>query len=362
VMVPFAVIWKDPLMAGFLMLGTGALLSARRGVRVAGLLAMFGANAVRYNALGATFPLVVLLFEWRPGLPWLKRYAIATAAWLAVTFAAFRANAELADHELHTWTVLAVYDIAGTLAFADGELPDAELEAELAGTDLLVHRDIHAQIRKLYNPADCLPTINDPQALWGLPINGYIPAPEAQRDGIARAWKETIARRPLAYTKHRLSVMKEVVGLGRSDASGAIAKRDYQWPDYVNQLGMGTGWSKLQRKLTRFYRLLVRATPLFSAWMYLAITLALLPLARRQRDVLALLLSGLGLEATLLVFAASSDYRYSHWLVTCTVAAAIILGVRRYRGPPRTAGPTPPAAADRDRDPRAAAPSPAPDP
>lgn len=333
VMVPFAVIWKDPLMAGFLMLGAGALLSARRGVRVAGLLAIAAATAVRYNAIGATFPLVVLLFEWRPGLPRLRRHVIATAAWLAVTLGAFWGNAAITDREMHTWTVFAVYDIAGTLAFVDGELPDAELEAHLAGTDLLVHRGIHAAIRRLYKPTDVLPIINDPvEALWGLPINGYVPAPEAQRDGIARAWKATIAAWPRAYVAHRLAVMKEVLGLGGSEASGAIARRDYQWSGYVHELGLGTGWSKLQRKLTRVYRLLVRATPLFSVWMYLAIALALLPLARRHRDVLALLLSGLGLEATLLPLAASPDYRYSHWLVICTVVAAIALGARRYRG------------------------------
>jgi hypothetical protein len=345
-------------MTGFTMLGIAALLSARRGVRIGGLLAMFAATAVRYNAAAATLPLVVLLFEWRPGLPWLKRYAISTAAWLAVTLGAFRFNAALTDHQMHTWTVFAVFDIAGTLACADGELSDAELEAHLAGTDLLVHRDIHAAIRRLYRPTDVLPIINDKEALWGLPINGYVPAPVAQRDAIARAWRETITSRPLAYLEHRLSVMYEVLGLGAAEASGAIARRDYTWPENVHQLGLGTGWSKLQRKLTKHYRFLVRATPLFSVWMYLVIAIALLPLALRQRDMLALLLSGLGLEASLLLSAASPDYRYSHWLVICAIVAAIILGARRHRD----LGASSPAAAGRARDPRGGAPSPGPDP
>lgn len=357
VMVLFAVIWKDTLMAGFLMLGVAALLSSRRGVRVAGLVAMFAATAVRYNTMAATLPLIVLLFEWRPGLPWLKRYALSTAAWLAVTLGAFRFNAAITDHEMQTWTVFAVFDIAGTLAFVDEDLSDAELEAHLAGTDLLVHRNIHAVICSLYTPTDVLPLINDPvQALWGIPITGYVPAPEAQRDGIARAWKDSIITWPGAYLKHRLSVMYEVLGFGESKASGAIAKRDFKWTGYVHQIGLGTGWSKLQRQLTKFNRLLARDTPLFSVWMYLAVALALLPLALRHRDVLALLLSGLGIEATLFLLAASPDYRYSHWLVTCTVVSAIALGVRR------RARVSSPAAADRDRAPRAGSPSPGPDP
>ena len=335
VMVPFAVIWKDPLMAGFLMLGTAGLLSPRRGRRIAGLAAMILANAVRYNAIAATLPLVVLLFEWRPGLPWLKRHAISIIAWLAVTFSAFRLNGALADHELRLWTSLAAFDLVGTVAFVDGDLTDAELEAHFAGTELLVHKDIHATIRELYTPADFLPITNHPtKTLWSLPINGYVGPPQAQCDAIGRAWKATLARWPLAYAKHRLAVMAEVMGASGAEASGAIAKRDYKWINLVHDMGLGTGWSKLQRKLTGFYRWTVRATPLFTVWMFAAIGLALLPLAVRSRDALALLLSGFGLETTLLLFAPSPDYRYSHWLVICTVVAAIILGVRRYRARP----------------------------
>ena len=331
VMVPFSVIWKDPLMAGFLLLGFVALLSSRRGVRLAALLCMFGATAVRYNAIAATLPMIVLLFEWSPGLHWLKRYAIALVAWLVVTFGAFRVNAVLADHELHLWTSLAAYDIVGTLAFVDDDLSDAELEKLFAGSDHLVHTDIHATIRELYTPKDFLPITNHPtKTMWSLPINGFVGPPEHQRDAIARIWKETLSTYPFAYLKHRVSVMGQVICVGER-ASGAIAKRDYRWPDYVHQQGLPTGWSKLQRKLTRVYQWFVKATPLFTVWMYILVALAMLAVAWRHRDVLALLLSGLGLETTLLLLAPSPDYRYSHWLVVTTVISAIVLGVRRYR-------------------------------
>ena len=39
-----------------------------------------------------------------------------------------------------------------------------------------------------------------------------------------------------------------------------------------------------------------------------------------------------GLEASLFVLAGSADYRYSHWLVICTIVTAIGLGVHRYGG------------------------------
>jgi hypothetical protein len=68
--------------------------------------------------------------------------------------------------------------------------------------------------------------------------------------------------------------------------------------------------------------------------MYLVIALVLLPLAIRHRDVLALLLSGLGLEASLFPLAPTPDYRYSHWLVICTLLAIIMLTARRMKPPP----------------------------
>src|SRR5262245_29917224 len=86
IMTTMAVVWKDSLMAAALVGGTVWLLAGRRWWALA---ALFFASVVRYNAFAATFPIVVLLLEWRPGLRWYKRYAIALAAWLAITGAAF---------------------------------------------------------------------------------------------------------------------------------------------------------------------------------------------------------------------------------------------------------------------------------
>ena len=76
--------------AGPAVLGFACILDERRWVRLLALLALFGAIAIRYNAFAAAFPIVVFLFEWRAGLHWIKRYAIALAAWIAITFAASR--------------------------------------------------------------------------------------------------------------------------------------------------------------------------------------------------------------------------------------------------------------------------------
>src|SRR5207244_1401021 len=69
----------------------------------------------------------------------------------------------------------------------------------------------------------------------------------------------------------------------------------------------------------------------FVPWVYVVITLLLLALAWRQRDVVAVLLSGLGMEATLLPLVHSRDYRYSHWMVITTMVGCIVVIARRYR-------------------------------
>jgi hypothetical protein len=240
----------------------------------------------------------------------------------------------LTDKPMYVWhSSLAVYDIVGTFNYVDGEVSDAELEQVLAGTDLLVHHDIHKTMRKLYTPKDFLPIINDSKVtLWGLPINGYEPAPKSVRDAVARAWWDVITSHVGAYARHRLAVTGEVLSFGSARVPGAVTKRDaFRWPAYAHEMGQGTGWSKLQDKWTRMMRWLWRNTPIFVPWIYALISVVLIPLAWRHRDVLALLFSGLVFESTLVLLAPSPDYRYSHWMVVTCSTAIIVLTARRSR-------------------------------
>ncbi len=333
VLAPMAVVWKDCVMAGLLVVAIAALRSERRTVRIVGILAITVATALRYNAVGATLPLVVLLFEWRPGLDWPRRYALAAGVWLATAVVAIGANAALTDRQMHIWhSSLALYDMVGTLAYLDEELPDAELERRFAGTELRVHTNIHATARAIYSPRDFISVITHPTgALWSMPIYGDTPAPAAQRDAVAAAWWDLLASYPGAYVQHRIAVMGQVLAVGKH-AGGAVPKRSVKYPDYTRELGLADHWSPFQHRATAVVTWIWRHTPLFTPWVYLVIALLLLPLAR-QRDVLALLLSGLGMEGTLLLLAPSHDYRYSHWMIITTLLAVILLVARRARRP-----------------------------
>jgi hypothetical protein len=338
-----AVIWKDSQMTGFLALGAALLLSERRGVRLGGLALMFLATAMRYNALAITFPLVVLLFAWDPAQRWWKRHGIALGAWLLVTLAANVVNARLASDgdRVYLWhDALALADITGTLRYAD-DIPDDTLRTQLAGTPLLVTAEIQATARSSQRAED-LPE----RKVMTFGTGEYIPAlwvttfhlfresstPE-ERSAISRAWRTIVLGHPGAYLTYRWHVTRERIHLGDRD----IPSGTYVWfTDVIDAEGSraktehNAVTSKLQVQLHKVM-LATGTSWLFRPWIYIALSIVMLGFARRHRDILALLLSGLANEAALFVLAPTVDYRYSVWLVASTLLAVCMLVGRRAR-------------------------------
>ena len=336
VLAPMAVVWKDALMAGLLALGVAGLLADRRWVRIAGLVMMVAASAIRHNAPAATLPLIVILFEIAPTLPtWrgvITRYAVSTAAWLGVTVASLGINGALTDKPMHFWaSSLALADIVGTLAHVDGTIPDAELAPLLTPTDIHVERDFHARLRAAYLPFEFSQLVLGDERLWDMPINGDTPAPAAQRAAIERAWRAIVFGHPWAWVQQRLATFAYVLGLPDDRPRRLVMTSRLQNRFLAEPLGVPLrewhGQFRWQKRIQRF----AAATPLFRPWLYAAIALVLLLACRRHRDVFALLLGGLGAEASLALFAITPDYRYSHWLVLSTCLGAVILVARRYR-------------------------------
>jgi hypothetical protein len=330
VLATMTVIWKDCLMAGFLVLGYGAVFDARRGVRIAALVAFFVATAMRYNAFAATLPLIVLRWEWRPGLHWLKRYALAAAAWLAVTLAAFGINAALTDRAMHFWaSTYALSDIAGTLAHVDETIPDSELAPLLTPTRIAIDHDFHEAIRAKYRPETFTQLIGGDDRLWTVPIAGTMPAPTQQRQAIEWAWRAIIGGHIGAYVQYRFSCFAEVLGLRAKFNGATVIRRKAQTPERLAANQISTTTLPLQRFGERAMVIVAKQTFLFRPWLYALIALALLAFCRGHRDIAALLASGLLMELSLLALAVTPDYRYSHWLVVCTCLAVPMLIARR---------------------------------
>ncbi|MDQ3364487.1 MAG: hypothetical protein M3680_03570 [Myxococcota bacterium] len=334
VLMPMAFIWHESAMAGFMMLGIGGFVAARPSLRIVGLLAMFGACAVRHDAWIAALPPFLLLFRWGAEAGWLRRLLVAAVAWLLVTLAALGVNRALTDVPKHKWHgTVALHDIVGTLAFVDREVPDAELLELFDGTGLRTPRDVHAAARRAYTPRDAGRATSHPQlAMWHVPEFGLEAMPATVRDGIERARAHLVSTHRGAYLRHRLAVAGQLLGFGSDRSTLAAPGRDFNDPELMRWMGLATGWSQVQLTATSGVSTLARETPLFLPWIYLVLALVSVPLTRRHRDAAALLASGLCLVASLVLTAPGRDYRFVHWLVLCTCVAIVILIARRRTG------------------------------
>ena len=327
---PLAVIWKDCVMAGGLVLGIALITSVGRRARIAGLVVLMLATAMRYNAFAATLPLIVLLFEWRPGMKWLQRYAIAIGAWLAITVVAMGLNGVLADRQMHFWaSSFALVDITGTVAKTGDTLPDSELGPLLAPTQIEVASDYQAALRSHYRTCDFVTLIGPPPALWDVQLGGDVPLADDKREAITHAWWQIVSGHPGGYVKYRLDSFADVLGMHTAFRGTTVLPRHWQNKAALETFGITQGDPPLAKTAESIAQWTGRRTPLYRPWFYALLALALLWWARRYREVLAILLSGLVMESSLVILAVTPDYRYSHWLVITTCLGLVLLVANR---------------------------------
>ena len=316
-----AVIWKDSQMLAFLVAGVALVTSESRARKLAGLGVLVLATAMRHNAFTITAGLVIPLFAWNAAAPRLRRYALATAVWLATTAAAFGVNAWLTDEQTHPWHAsLAMFDIVGTLRFAPA-MTDDEVRAALDGT-VFDHGDhLQDKARAAYDPhAGVFKTMRV----------GFLaqPTDDAQRAAMARAWRTLVLGHPGAYFRHRARAFRELLALrgdgvreaiyvGYDDTSPFVhAPSTAQAALQAAALACGTSW-------------------LMRPFVYLVVLLCLVPFVVRARDrlVVSFVASSLLSEAALFFLAPTPDFRYSIWLVFSTIVVAVmVFAQRRERG------------------------------
>jgi hypothetical protein len=313
VFTPMGVIWKDCQMAGFLMLGIGLFGDERRIPSWIGLAVIALAIGMRHNASAAALPLVLVLFQSRR-LAGRSRTVAALGLWLAVTVAAFGANRLLTKHQDHAWFYsTGPADIVGILNDAHQRYSDEELRKILEGTPLVPTERLMYHAWHSYDVTMWWPAVNGPQRLFNWPEN------EGHRQALRRAWRTLVIAHPYAYLHHRLNMFRTMLGLKKGYADYPIvapvwrARADASYQLVApSQDGFGRSLDWLGK------------TFLFRPFIYFFAAIALAWLMRRSREPLALLSSGLLYELTFIPFTPSIEYRYSHWMITCTVIAAVL--------------------------------------
>jgi hypothetical protein len=272
---------------------------------------------------------VVLLFEWKPGQRWFARYGIGAGAWLVCVVLAMGLNGALTDKQLHYWhSSSALADIAGVLSKIDRDIPDSELGPLLAPTEIKVGSNFHLRVRAAYRPADFQQLLTGDGNLWDVPATE--PMPIARRNAIEKAWATIVFGHFGAYLRYRFETFGETLGLHKKFLGATVIQRKNQYAGMLDHMGVGRHESRFQQIGEGVSVWTAKKTRLFRPHLYFALVLILLVFCR-QRDVLAIALSGLAMELSLIPLGWTADFRFSHWLVICTVLTLAILIARRAR-------------------------------
>ena len=321
-------IWKDTLMQAALVAALAALVvPTRRAAVLRHVLAMvffLVAIGVRHNALAAVWPLLafaLLRLHGLAGRPAWVRLGLASvvsvALTLGLTLVLKQALTPLAEQR-NFWQKAASYDLAG-MSLQTGKLliePGSGLLVPGAGLD---------DIRDLYRDG-----LYGPRLYYCKPFQGNACAQlfrwltETRALGhLSRNWRRAIVEHPGAYLAHRKNQTLSLLG----------------WRDGPTEnfyLG-----SAPHHRLARDYpprphtvsllRWLDARLPglMFRPWLYLLVSIVLLPLAvfrwLRAGTVLPLLLllSGLCYALSTFIGAVTTDYRYMVWSNLSTVLAVV---------------------------------------
>lgn len=186
---------KDSLFAGTLLLASGLLaaLSERRAARIVAALLLFAAATLRFNAVPACLPLLLLAAPaaWRRTLPRLSLTAVLAA--IPLVLALPLANAALHAKRSGVELSLVIYDLGGIGAVAAADTFPPTGVANPVAVD-----------RACYSPISW-----DRYAWWGAApcAIGFtnLAAPLKAGHGPYGWWAAAVAAHPLAYAAHRLA-------------------------------------------------------------------------------------------------------------------------------------------------------------
>lgn len=316
IFAPMAVIWPESLMAGALLAALGAALQGTRRWSIAAVAFAIIACGCRFECVFALTPIAFRAIG--PGPRW-RRAGIALGLVAGVFGSAKIADYALTIVETHTWQQqLMVMDTVGTLRRAKVR-DQATLEASLAGLPIVDRATLVERMKASVDALDWFPVAHGPKR-----IVDRIDSDE-ESDALTRGWRSAITSHPGAYAFHRWTMIRSLLGMY---GKWTPVYDDHGDVDLLAPLHHRATASDWQYGMQRIVRALEH-TPLFRPYLYLALALVALWLARGVLLLRSLAISGLVLEVSMFVFAPTNDYRYSHWLVTTSCIVLVALAMAR---------------------------------
>jgi hypothetical protein len=317
-----AVVWPDPLVAGCLLGGAGALVQASKRWQMAGLVALVVACGCRPEIVLAVIPIVLLAVP--APAAWWKRIGLALGITIAIAGLARVADWGLTDTK--TWERqqrLMLTDTVSTVRRI--HLKENGPAKAFAGMQIVDAKDLPNRLSTKHDSFDWYPLAHGDKRPFDLVTS------DDQADALGVAWRRTIKKYPLSYLKHRELVVKGLLLLhGRAVIFDSFGDVDLLAP--LHHRASASGWQDGIRAWVHA----IGATPLFMPLIWVLVAIAVVVIERKRRSIAkSLAASGLLYLATLALASPAVEYRLAHWLVTAGVAAGAALLVA-WRWPAQT--------------------------
>jgi hypothetical protein len=265
----------------------------------------------------------------------LVRAAVPGAALALVIFVVTGAiNNRLADRHTYPWVANASFDIAGIIKRLEDKGRQQVIFDQLAGT--LNSKGSVEPLLKAYTPMYWRevfrtkpPTLELPKHSMESQIHGFESLSDAQRQTLHKLWIHTILAEPVLWVRHRLAVSKYVLGLVPDNSwSPVMMAKDFP-SDLEHAYGAHPQATKLQEQLEAGMTKYVEYR-FFQPWPYFVLTICLFLAAVFRQvtaniEVIYLTFSAILHEFGLMLAAPSPDFRYSHYMVFCSLLSLLLL-------------------------------------
>ena len=317
-----AVLVPESQLAAFLVAGAAAVASPRHAVRGLGIIALVIAAGMAAGGTVAVLPLIALGCAQLRRPRW-QRYVIAVAVWVVIASAAALIDRFLVDSETRRNQVqLAIDDTVGVLRYA-GPIDDAQLRETLGAAPVVLAEGLQARAKDIYGHAD--------RYQYGDRRLFDPPASALARDALENARWSLLRTYPGAYLHHRWHQFVRVLGLSRGKDWTPVYTSFAELDGEQLSVRHDARHAPVQKLLIHGERWL-GGTFLFHPYWYFLLALVLLPVAamRRQRDVLAVLGSGILYELVQMFVTDAPACASSHWMILTTIVATTFLIARRY--------------------------------
>ncbi|ENM5922139.1 Uncharacterised protein [Vibrio mimicus] len=309
-------------------------------VAILGLVIAFAAVSTRHNAAAAVIPIVFLFFSSfipnkNHAAP-LERFSrllvvflIATVVTVGLFVASKYINSEYTVEKKHFWRVTVLYDVAGISCRTQKDQLSEILESG-KGLD---------NICGLYTPKSYIPLVFGEQIheldaekrFKGEPLKIRSGGDEIN-DSLFNYWVKAIIDNPMAYFRHRADFFLALT----TKHFGALWAPVFD-TIYSNELGI-VARDKVDSMVFDEIRSLSLNSMIFLPIAYVILALAVFSTSfvailkknihsnrRLTTSALAVSLSGLFHLLGVSVFAVSSDFRYSHWLIVSSLMSVALL-------------------------------------